>query len=163
MNFVLTDWLTDWLTPSDKRNLITAIATGCTALISSLLFNIASSQDVPFCQPQQLQCSHHGSTKTYLCSPLYCIHFSLSAKVMICSTRVMASVVSVVQAGVLLALFFAWTVNQTFEELETKRSVMIYRHTHFYTNSLGRALWRSCIPYFYNGWFDCRDAFHVVY
>ena len=42
--------------PSDKRNLIT------TKAISSL-FNIALSRDVPFHQLQQLQCSHHGSTK----------------------------------------------------------------------------------------------------
>ena len=41
-------------------------------LISSLL-NVASSQDVPFHQPLQLQCSHHGSTKAYLCSPLFLI------------------------------------------------------------------------------------------
>ena len=48
--------------PSDKRNLITAIATG---LISSLL-NIASSQDIPFHQMEQLQCLHHSSTEVYL-------------------------------------------------------------------------------------------------
>jgi len=65
-------WLTDWLThslppllmPSDRCNSIMAIA-----LISSL-FNIASSGDMPFRQPQQLQCLHHGSTETYFCSPL---------------------------------------------------------------------------------------------
>jgi len=59
------DWLTIWLMSSDKRNSITAKAIG---LISSL-FNIASSWDVPFRQPLQLQCSYHDSTKTYLCSP----------------------------------------------------------------------------------------------
>jgi len=46
--------------------LILATATG---LISSL-FNVASSQDVPFHQLQQLQCLHHGSNKAYLCSLL---------------------------------------------------------------------------------------------
>jgi len=51
--------------PSDKRNSITTKAMG---LISSL-FNIASSRDVPFRQPLQLQFLHHGSTKAYLCSP----------------------------------------------------------------------------------------------
>ena len=51
--------------PSDKRNSIT---TKAISLISSL-FNVASSQDVPFCQPLQIQCSYHGSTKAYLCSP----------------------------------------------------------------------------------------------
>jgi len=45
--------------PSDKRNLVMANAIG---LISSL-FNVASSGDVPFRQPQQLQCLHHGSAE----------------------------------------------------------------------------------------------------
>ena len=71
--------------PSNKRNSIMAIATG---LISSL-FNVASSRDVPFRQPQ---CSHHGFTKNYLCSPLYSIPFSFSAKVTICGMHIMASV-----------------------------------------------------------------------
>ena len=56
------DWLSDWLS---KHNSITTKVMG---LISSL-FNIASSRNVPFCQPLQLQCLHHGSTKAYLCSP----------------------------------------------------------------------------------------------
>ena len=74
--------------PSDKRNSILAIAKG---LISSLS-SIALSGDVPFCQPQQLQCLHHGSTKAHLCSPLYSIPFSLTAQVMICGTHFMALV-----------------------------------------------------------------------
>jgi len=61
----LTDWLTIWLMPSGKRNSITATTMGS---ISSL-FNVASSWDVPFRQLLQLQCSYHGSIKTYLCSP----------------------------------------------------------------------------------------------
>jgi len=32
-----------------------------------------------------------------------------------------------VQAGALLALFFASNINQTFEELEVKQSIMIHR------------------------------------
>jgi len=73
------------------------------------------------------------------------------------------------QAGVLLTLFFAWNGSQTFEELEVKRSVMIYRvkTTHpFLYQKLGRAPWARfddrvfCI--FRNGWIGCRDAFHVV-
>ena len=40
-----------------------------TGLISSL-FNIASSQDVPFCQPQDVQCMHHGLTFVLLCVPV---------------------------------------------------------------------------------------------
>jgi len=58
--------------PTDKHNSITAKAIG---LISSL-FNVASSRDVPFHQPLQLQCSYGGSTKAYLCSPLFSIPFS---------------------------------------------------------------------------------------
>jgi len=58
--------------PSDKRNLIMARAIG---LIISLI-SVALSQDVPFCQPQQLQCLNHGSTKGYLCFPLFFIPFS---------------------------------------------------------------------------------------
>jgi len=46
-------------------------------LISSL-FNVASSRDVPFHQPLQLQCLHHGSTKAYLCSPFVLIHSKVS-------------------------------------------------------------------------------------
>ena len=50
--------------PLDKRNLITAKATG----LIFALFDVASFQDVPFSQPQQLQCLHHVSTEAYLCS-----------------------------------------------------------------------------------------------
>ena len=57
---------------SDKRNSITTRAMGS---ISSL-FNIASSRDVPFCQPLQLQYSHYGCTKAYLGSSLFLISFS---------------------------------------------------------------------------------------
>ena len=34
----------------------------------SSLFNVASSRDIHFHQPQQLQCLHHGSTKVLLCT-----------------------------------------------------------------------------------------------
>ena len=104
-------WLTDWLMPSDKRNSIMAITTG---LISSL-FNVASSRDVPLRQPQQLQCSHHGFTKNYLCYPLYSIlshlarrwRFAVRTLWLLCETRVSAE-----PAGVLQTLFFAWNAVQ---------------------------------------------------
>ena len=64
--------LTDYLMPSDKRNLITTWAMGS---ISSL-FKVTSSRDVPFRQPLQLQYSHRGSTKAYPCPPLFLIPFS---------------------------------------------------------------------------------------
>ena len=65
-------WLTELLMPSNKHNSIMAVATG---LISSL-FNVTLSGDMPFCQLQQVQCLHHGSTKAHLCSPLSSIPFS---------------------------------------------------------------------------------------
>jgi len=61
--------------PSDKRILITANAMG----LILALYDDALSQNVPFCQPQQLQCLHHGSTKAHLCSPLLSIPFSTAA------------------------------------------------------------------------------------
>ena len=48
---------------SDKRNSITAKVMD----LISLLFDVALSSDMPFHQPQQLQCLHHGCTKAYLC------------------------------------------------------------------------------------------------
>ena len=51
--------------PSDKRNLITAKATG---LIFSLS-DIASAREVPFGIPQYVQCILHGLTSVLLCVP----------------------------------------------------------------------------------------------
>ena len=57
-------WLIYLLMPSDKHNLRTA---GARDLISSLI-NVTSSGDVPFHQPQLLQCLHQGATFV----PLWC-------------------------------------------------------------------------------------------
>ena len=98
--------------PSDKRNLIMAIAT---TLISSL-FNLTSSRDVPFRQPQQLQCSHHGSSKIIFV-------FLCTAKVAICGTCLMASVQDKGKcraAGVLLTLVFAWNAVQHVQTIRSK-------------------------------------------
>ena len=124
----LFSWIFYWLTdplrlmPSDKCSLITAIAT---ASISSL-FNIASSGNVPFCQPQQLQCLHHGFTTKFtfvlhsflpyrIGDDLQYTHYGFSARLSL----------SAMQAGALLMLFFALNGSQMFEELEAKWSVMI--------------------------------------
>jgi len=40
------------------------------------LIDVALSRDMSFHQLQQLQSLHHGSTKAYLCSPLFSIPFS---------------------------------------------------------------------------------------
>jgi len=52
--------------PSDKHNLRTARARD---LISSLI-SITSSGDVPFHQPQLLQCLHHGAAFEPHCVPI---------------------------------------------------------------------------------------------
>jgi len=57
LNFILTDKLI----PSAKHNSTMQRAMG----LISLLLDVTSSQEVPFCQPQLLQSMHHGAT--YLC------------------------------------------------------------------------------------------------
>ena len=120
LNSLLTHSLTLLLMPSDKRNLIMAIAT---ALISSL-FNVALS--APTTAAPML------ASWFYQSSPLFSfvLHsFSLTAQVTIYSTRIMASVRDLgnaVQAGVLLTLFSAQNGSQKFKELEGKRNVMIH-------------------------------------
>jgi len=102
--------------PSDPHNLIMAIG-----LISSLS-NVTSSRDVPFHQPQQLQCSHHGLPKitfvllfTSFLSPLAQMwQFAVHALWLRCETRVSAE-----PAGALQMLFFAWN---TFQHNRTARS-----------------------------------------
>jgi len=77
---------------------------------------IASSQDVPFHQPQQLQCLHHGFTEAYVCSPFHSfLHCRIGDDLFWCETGA-----SAVLAGVLLELFFARNVAQKFKELEVK-------------------------------------------
>jgi len=71
--------------PSDKHNSRMAKARD---LISSLI-NVTSSWDVPFHQPQLLQCLHHSVTLVPLWSSILS---SQSHKVTICIRHVMASV-----------------------------------------------------------------------
>ena len=90
--------------PLDKHNSRTAWATD---LISSLI-NVASSQDVPFHQPQELQCLHHGAT--YLCIPLYPVLSSESHIGDDFGRRIMISVQDINIAEALLTLFLAYNV-----------------------------------------------------
>ena len=62
--------MTYLLMPLDKHNSRMAEAEH---LISSLI-NVASSRDVPFRQPQQPQCLHHGATFVPLCAPYFFLH-----------------------------------------------------------------------------------------
>ena len=52
--------------PSAKHNSTMDKATG---LIFSL-FDVISSRDVSFCQPQYIQCTYHGLTFVLLCVPV---------------------------------------------------------------------------------------------
>ena len=61
-------------------------------------------------------------------------------------------------AGVLLTLFFAWNVSQTFEELEAKHT-LLKQHTHFYINS-----WDVCFKHsvVIVGMFSCCCLFIML-
>ena len=80
-----TIWLTIWLIASDKHSSEMAKTTG---LIFSLIL-VTLLRDGPFRQSQQLQCLYHGSTKAYLCSPMFSIPFSPTALVMISSSAIL--------------------------------------------------------------------------
>jgi len=107
------DFSTDWLTytylltyllmPTGKHNSRMARARD---LISSLI-NVASSRDVPFHQPQQLQCWHHGATFVPLWSPILS---SQLRKVTICGRHAMASVRDIQITEALLTLCLAYYV-----------------------------------------------------
>ena len=81
--------------PSDKNSW---------GLICSLI-NVASSRDVPFQQPQLLQCLHQGATFVPLWSPI--LFFT---KVTICGRHEMASVRNIKIDEALLMLCLAYYV-----------------------------------------------------
>ena len=83
---------------SDQHNLRMARVRD---LISSLI-NVTLSRDVPFYQPQQLQCLHHGDTFVPLCVPILS---SKLCKVMICGRHVMASALDMKIVEALLAYY----------------------------------------------------------
>jgi len=86
-------------------------------LISSLI-SVASYRDVPFHQPQLLQCYHHGAAFVSLWSPILSSSLSLWSpilsswphKVTICGRHVMASVRDINIAEALLILCLAYYV-----------------------------------------------------
>ena len=87
--------------PSDKHNSRTA---GARDLISSLI-NVVSSRDVPFHQPQLLQCLHQGVTFVPFDLPFFS---SQPRKVTICGRHEMASVrdIKIVEALLVLCLAY---------------------------------------------------------
>jgi len=126
MNIV--DFSTDLLTylmPSDKHNSRTAWAKD---LISSLI-NVALSWDVPFYQPQELQCLYHGATFEPLWSPILS---SQPRKVMICGRHVMASVRDIKIAEALLIRCLAYYVCY-----ETSSTLLKLRRYGFHVKRYG--------------------------
>jgi len=73
-----------------------------------------------------------------------------------------------VLAGVLLTLFLALGVSQTFEELEARQSVVIYcakvTRSLLYKSITGAHIRFDYQTFhiFCNGWIDCGHAFHTV-
>ena len=110
-NFLLTEWLIDWLTnllmPSDKHNSILAIATGlifhCSTLLCPETISYSSSNTCIMVLPYLafvLLC-------TPFLSPLPC-RWRLAARALWLQCKTW---VSAVLAGVLQTLFFAWNVT----------------------------------------------------
>ena len=130
--------------PSDKRNSITAKAMG---LISSL-FNVASSWDVPFCQPLHLQCSRHGSTKAYLCSPFLSRLPSRWQFAVAPLCGFMEDSVTAVIVEVFNMLSFCLKCSVKFRQ-HWKRSIIVFLPFRCDWSIRGLALSRVNFPYFH--------------
>jgi len=135
--------------PSDKHNSRMARAKD---LISSLI-NVASSRDVPFHQPQQLQCLHHGATFAPLWFPTLS---SQPHKVTTCSRHVMVSVRDIQIAEALLILCLAYYVKKRVRHC-WNRGIMAFTY-----QDMGRAFHNYILRIFRHGWMDCRDTFYAI-
>ena len=135
--------------PSDKHNSRTA---GARDLISSLI-NVALSWDVPFHQPQLLQCLHQGATFVPFDLPFFS---SQPHKVMICGRHKTASVRDIKIDEALLMLCLTYYV------MKWVRHCRIWDAMAFTYQDMGRAFHEYILRIFRNGWMDCRDAFHAA-
>jgi len=124
--------------PSDKHNSIMAISTG----LLSLVINVPLSQDMPFCQLQQLQCFRHGSTKAYLCAPLHSIPFYLKVYGWQFSISSVWDLVNAKLAGDFLILFLLRMLPKSTENKALWYTV-IKRCTHYFDWYLGHTIWQS--------------------
>ena len=149
----LTEYSTYLLMPSDKHNLRTARATD----LISLLINVASSWDMPFHQPQQLQCLHHGATLAPICAPILSSNLQLKyIQVTIYSRCVMISVRDIkteLIAAALLTLFFV---------IKWVRHSWNWDAMAFTYRDMGHVFHKWIFCTFHNGWMDCRDGLHAV-
>ena len=136
--------------PSDKHNLRMARAKD---LISSLIISVASSRDVPFHQPQELQCLYHGATFVPLWSPILS---SQPHKMTICGRHVMPSVWDIKTAEALFILCLAYYVMKRVWHC-WNWCIMAFTY-----RGMGRAFHECILCILRNGWMDCRDAFYAV-
>ena len=137
--------------PSDKHN---SRITRARDLISSLI-NVALSRDVPFHQPQLLQCLHQGAIFVPLWSPILS---SQLRKVTICGRHVIASVRDIQIAKAFLTLCLACSVMK--------------RVQHYWNQGIMAFMYRSIrcmfhehniiLRIFCNDWMDCRDTFYAA-
>jgi len=127
--------------PSDKHNSRMARASD---LISSLI-NVALSRDVPFHQPQELQCLHHGATFVSLWFPILSLQ---PHKVTICDRHVMASVRDIKIAESLLILCLAYYV------MKRVRHCWSWGVMAFTYRGMGCAFHERILCIFCNGWLD---------
>jgi len=136
--------------PSDKHNSKTARARD---LIFSLI-NVASCRDVPFHQPQELQCLHHGAIFVPLWSPILS---SQPRKVTICGRQIMTSVWDIKIAEALLTLCLAYYVMKRARH-SWNWGIMAFT----YYRDMRHTFHEHILHIFRNGWMDRRDAFHAV-
>jgi len=97
----------------------------------------------------------------YLCTPLISHSFFTPQphKVMICGRHVLASVQDIKIAEALLMLCLAYYVMKY-----KTSSTLLKCLRHFGFRGMGHAFHEHILRIFhsYNGWMDCRDAFHAV-
>ena len=135
--------------PSDKHNLRMARDRD---LISSLI-NVTSSQDVPFHQPQLLQCLHHGVTFV----PLWSLILRSASAIFMSRIEAITCLLQIV------------TLHSCEEKYmpsllcyQTSSTLLKLWHYGFHVSRYGHVFHKYILRIFRNGWMDCRDAFHAV-
>ena len=135
--------------PSDKHNSITAKAMG----LIFILFNVNSFGDMPFRQPKQLQHLHHA---WFLPKLTFVLHSFLHSCVGN-DSRYGFGVQDLNKHG-----HFLHYSLLVFEELEVKQSIVIHHDQLTHPLLFGVRFNDQTFHIFFNGWINCRNAFHAV-
>ena len=133
--------------PLDKHNSRTA---GARDLISSLT-NVASSWDVPFDQPQLLQCLHQGATFVSI--------FMSRTEAISCLLQIFTLHSWEEKNG--RSKGYRWDTSCAMPCLLCYVWVRIAEIEIAYRD-MGRSFYEYILRIFRNGWIDCRDIFHAV-